>query len=179
MESEHGSWYYTALSDLRCCSFYPDGEQSSETKSQCQWHKAIIEWDFSLLAYDLTMGQLIEPSNWGDNNEIRPEESWSVCDNKLVVLSLLHLLHQQSGGLLVLQAALWQELAEHWTRTQHVVSVWLLRPQVHPYQTCRGTYIQLQLILPTTDELLLLGNAVTHPSALKNVYWYFNMLFPQ
>lgn len=73
MESEHGSWYYTALSDLRLCSFYPDREQSSETTSQRQWHKAIIEWDFSLfLAYDLTKGQLIEPSNWGDNNKNKP-----------------------------------------------------------------------------------------------------------
>lgn len=63
----------------------------------------------------------------------RPEESGSICDNKLIVVSLLHLLHQQCLRGLILQAALRKEFAEHRTRTKQIAPVWLLRPQVHSY----------------------------------------------
>lgn len=63
----------------------------------------------------------------------RPEESGSICDNKFIVVTLLHLLHQQCLRGLILQAALRKEFAEHRTRTKQIASVWLLRPQVHSY----------------------------------------------
>lgn len=63
----------------------------------------------------------------------RPEESGCICDNKLIAVSLLGLLHQQCLRGLVLQAALREELAEHRTRTKQIAPVWLPGPQVHSY----------------------------------------------
>lgn len=71
---------------------------------------------------------------WGNPltpNKLRPEESRSICDDELIVMSLLHLLHQQCLRGLILQTALRKEFAEHQPRTKQIASVWLLRPQVH------------------------------------------------
>lgn len=49
--------------------------------------------------------------SWGGGEKVflqinRPEESGSICDNKLIVVSLLHLLHEQCLRGFILQAAL-------------------------------------------------------------------------
>lgn len=70
-----------------------------------------------------------------DTMELAPEESGCVGDDQLVALSLLHLIHEESGWLLLIQTAFRKELTEHGARTQQVAPGGLLRPQVHPNQT--------------------------------------------
>lgn len=63
-------------------------------------------------------------------------KSRSVGNDELIVVSLLHFLHEQRVWVVLLEAALRKKLTKHGARTQQVTSAGLLRPEVHSDKTC-------------------------------------------